>query len=125
MRVERFKKMQILNGMKPFPVTIAVVSALVLITSGTVASAQDAELIPMRDWTSDEGKLLRASLIGFEKGRGQFRTPEGRRFVVADKRLSMRDQVAIPTVRLNSQLVLSHSADNNTDFEAHPREPPY
>ncbi|GEM_PF-1468691 len=124
MRVERFNKMQILNGMKPFPVPIALFFALVLFTFGE-GTSQDAELIPMRDWTSDEGKLLRASLIGFEKGQGQFRTPEGRRFVIADERLSMRDQVAIPTVRLNSQLVLSHSADNNTDFEAHPREPPY
>ena len=115
MRVERFNKMQILNGMKPFPVTIALFFALVLFTFGE-GTSQDAELIPMRDWTSDEGKLLRASLIGFEKGQGQFRTPEGRRFVIADERLSMRDQVAIFAARMNSQFEVSHSADINTDF---------
>ncbi len=79
-------------------------------------SAQDQTLVPERDWTSADGKVLRASLIGFEKGQGQFRSPEGRRFVIPDDRLSLRDQVAVLIARLNSQFEVSHSADINTDF---------
>jgi len=79
-------------------------------------SAQDAILVPERDWTSTDGKVMRASLIGFEKGQGQFRTPEGRRFVIPDDRLSMRDQAEIFVARVQSQLEVSHSADINTDF---------
>jgi hypothetical protein len=79
-------------------------------------SAQDATLVPERDWTSTDGKVMRASLIGFEKGQGQFRTPEGRRFVIPDDRLSMRDQVEVFVARVQSQLEVSHSADINTDF---------
>jgi len=48
MRVERFKKMQILKSMKPFPVSTALFFALVLFTCGEGVS-QDGELIPMRD----------------------------------------------------------------------------
>jgi len=79
-------------------------------------AAQDATLVAERDWTSTDGKVMRASLIGFEKGQGQFRTPEGRRFVISDERLSMRDQAEIFRARVGSQLEVSHSADINTDF---------
>jgi hypothetical protein len=79
-------------------------------------SAQDATLVPERDWTSTDGKVMRASLVAFEKGQGQFRTPEGRRFVIPDDRLSMRDQVEVFVARVQSQLEVSHSADINTDF---------
>jgi hypothetical protein len=79
-------------------------------------SAQDATLVPERDWTSTDGKVMRASLVAFEKGQGQFRTPEGRRFVIPDDRLSMRDQAEVFVARVQSQLEVSHSADINTDF---------
>lgn len=59
---------------------------------------------------------MRASLIGFEKGHGQFRTPEGRRFVVQDERLSFRDQVEVFAARLQSEFEVGYSADINTDF---------
>ena len=78
--------------------------------------AQDRELVPERDWTSVDGKVMRASLIGFEKGQGQFRTPEGRRFVIPDERLSYRDQVEVFAARLRSEYEVSYSADINTDF---------
>lgn len=110
--------------MRFFIARLTVISTIAFITSAGSIAAQDGELIPMRDWTSDDGKVLRASLIGFEKGQGQFRTPEGRRFVIGDERLSMRDQVAILTARLNSQLEVSHSADINTDFYYSKHIPP-
>lgn len=78
--------------------------------------AQDQTLVPERDWTSADGKVLRASLVGFEKGQGQFRSPEGRRFVIPDDRLSLRDQVEVFVARLQTQFDESHSADINTDF---------
>jgi hypothetical protein len=108
--------MIVLPGMNTLSVSFVFLAALALFTGSDTAVAQEAELIPMRDWTSDDGKVLRASLVGFEKGQGQFRTPEGRRFVIGDERLSMRDRVAILTARMNSQLELSYSADINTDF---------
>lgn len=95
-------------------VPVRVALGMVFIAVST--SAQEATLVPERDWTSSDGKVMRASLIGFEKGQGQFRTPEGRRFVIPDDRLSMRDQVEVFVARVRSQLEVSYSADINTDF---------
>lgn len=78
--------------------------------------SQESILIPERDWTSSDGKTIRAALIGFEEGQGRFRTPEGRRFLIPDDRFSLRDQVPVFVARLETQLELSHSKDINTDF---------
>lgn len=102
--------------MRPCPNFVCSLSGLFLLALHGIVSAQDEALVPLRDWTSTDGKVMRASLIGFEKGQGQFRTPEGRRFVISDDRLSLRDQVAVLSARLNSQYEVSHSADINTDF---------
>lgn len=59
--------------------------------------------MPERDWTSADGRVLRASLLGFERGEGQFRTPEGRRFAIPDDRLALRDQLAVFIARLETQ----------------------
>ncbi|MCG8600753.1 MAG: hypothetical protein MI807_11470 [Verrucomicrobiales bacterium] len=75
-----------------------------------------SSLVPERDWTSVDGKTIRASLIEFENGQGRFRTPEGRRFLIPDEKFSLRDQLPIFAARLESQFELSHSKDINTDF---------
>lgn len=73
-------------------------------------------LVPTRDWTSADGKVISAELVEFSRGVGQFRTREGRRFAIEDKKFSMLDQAVIFKARMLSEFEKSESKDINTEF---------
>lgn len=63
-----------------------------------VVSAQ--ALIPMRRWTSNEGKVIEAELVGFKAAQAELRMPNGQRVLVADERFSTTDQAELVRARL-------------------------
>lgn len=64
-----------------------------LLAGGAVA--QVGPLVEMRDWTSDDGKTIRAELIDYNGNEAQLRLENGQRVSVPDSRFSRLDQAEL------------------------------
>ncbi|MEM7600472.1 MAG: hypothetical protein AAF357_03535 [Verrucomicrobiota bacterium] len=68
-----------------------------------VLKAQVGPLVEMRDWTSDDGKTIRAELTGYDGSNAGLRLEDGRRVSVPDARFSKPDQAELVRAFVNNQ----------------------
>jgi len=64
----------------------------------TLPAQMDTVRLPMREWTSVDGKTIRAELLGFEGDSVRLRLEGGQRTVVPESRLSPQDRAELVRV---------------------------
>lgn len=70
----------------------------------------------MRQWTSNEGKMIEAELLGFDASQAQLRMPNGQRVLVPDERFSPVDQAELVRARLRHECWSTTKAAARTDY---------
>lgn len=65
----------------------------------TLPAQLDTVLLPMREWTSIDGKTIRAEMLGFEGDGVRLRLDGGQRTLVPVARLSPQDRAELVRVR--------------------------
>lgn len=86
--------------------------------------SQIDSIVPKREWTSDDGNTIRASVVGFDDEGAVLRLDTGRRVTVPESRFSLPDQAILLRARLQAQTwsELSEPIDTRFYFSLHTKE---
>ncbi len=68
---------------------------MVVALTATELPAQTNPVRDMRDWTSDDGKTIRAQLVGYDGNEAQLRLENGQRVSISDSRFAPGDQAEL------------------------------
>jgi len=81
-----------------------------------LAAQLDTVRLPMREWTSTDGKTIRADLLGFEGEGVRLRLEGGQRTVVPESRLSPQDRAELVRVRFRDDYPFVPGEAAKTNF---------
>ncbi len=98
--------------MARFPINIV----LCLLAAAPLSAQLAPALLPMRDWTSDDGRTIRAEVLGLEGDSVQFRLDGGQRAAVPEARLSLPDRAELVRYRFREQTRISEGEAANTNY---------
>ncbi len=73
-------------------------------------------MLPMREWSSTDGRRLRAELLGFEEGGVRLRLEGGQRALVPEDRLSPSDRAELVRVRFREIYWAEPGEADNTNY---------
>ncbi len=95
---------------------IALTTFVPLLGAPRAVRAQFDSLLPLRDWTSSDGKKIKAELLGFQENQAQLRMENGQRVLVPEERFALPDQAELVRARLLNHYRVNLAEGINTQF---------
>ncbi len=89
---------------------------LLLVLAPPCEAQLDRAMLPMREWSSTDGRTIRAELLGFEEGGVRLRLEGGQRALVPEDRLSPSDRAELVRVRLRELYWTQPGEAANTNY---------